>query len=239
MIQCRRLYMPEGKRLWIQGEEADIGYQGKMMEAAGFLIPFRFVSKTQLEYAPPEHMESLAAICLKGPNRKQLKKLLSAVERAQAELESYLLDTDRLLFDADWLFYDGAEDSVRLIYVPWDRRPGEHRKDQASITNDADQGRIFVWKDRKKPGTSLERSLCRYLWNTAAKRRWDKDLWSVIAEYSAFIFSGQEEKAPAKLDPVREQALDTLIDVSSEPEEKALKRFMKRISDKRIHISLS
>lgn len=189
MMRIERSHTDQGRRLRIAGGEPGIPYQEKMMAAIGTLAPFRFLEDHGIEYAPPLEMEPLSAWIRRGPAAGELESFLDAFQETLFVLEGYLLDPEKVLWDPGWIFYDEGKGKVRLVYVPFDGEEGAE---------------------------SVDRKLCRFLWETASVKGWSGEHWTTIGRYSADVYQPQiVQKRALRLgstwSPEKEKALNDLM----------------------------
>ncbi len=168
-------------------DKAGIFYQEKMMPRLPVLVSGRWISHNEVEFTAPLYAQSLDRI-LKGPISSDiLDRILDAFEESIGLLENYLLDKEKLWWDPAWIFFDSRESRIYLVYLPWEETAGK---------------------------IGIEKQLCRYLWVTAARQSWGKDLWERIGRFSVRIYGSKAERIEKLFDPEKEKALDDLMSPS-------------------------
>ena len=103
----------------IQAEKESIAYQGKMMGAIPWLLPFEWASGKDLIYQKGEGI-SLAEWIRTEKCEEEILDVLSAFFKNQKELEAYLIDEEKIMIDPEWIFWVKENKMLQLAYVPWD-----------------------------------------------------------------------------------------------------------------------
>lgn len=106
--------------LYFKGEEEPIAYQSKMMQAVDWLLPFNWLTAQTLQYRR-ETEKSLQSWLEKEPGQEDMAALIEALSLVQKDVEQYLMDWDKLIWDAEWVCWNLQEKSLKLVYCPWDR----------------------------------------------------------------------------------------------------------------------
>ncbi|MBO4889153.1 MAG: hypothetical protein J5589_12710 [Firmicutes bacterium] len=187
-MRVERIESEKGSLLRICEDKAGIFYQERMMPRLPVLVSGRFISQHEAEFIAPAEAQPISRI-LKRPIRKEeLDRILEAFEASIGLLESYLLDKEKLWWDPGWIFYDGRENKVYLVYLPWEEDPGR---------------------------IGIERQLCRYLWLTASFCGWEEDLWESVGKFSVQVYGQRDRIIQKTIDPEKEKVLDDLMAASS------------------------
>lgn len=105
--------------LYFKGEKIPIAYQGRMMEAVEWLLPFTWITGQTLQYSR-ETERSLRNWLEKEPKQEEVVELFVALSRVQKDMEQYLMDWDKLIWDADWVCWNAQNKSLKMVYCPWD-----------------------------------------------------------------------------------------------------------------------
>jgi len=219
-------------------------YQQKMLNVVKWLLPYQWTSKGQLVYF--EGKGQPFSHWLSGrPDTEDLWAFLSKMLDLCNDLESHLLDEDRLFFQPDWLWWDFESCCIQTIYCPWLTQP--------------EQGGIPVYFQR----------LLRLMFRRAVADNWDREKRDLLFAFARQIASGSRDSAaltapftrdvpeqksedtsgekkagpdngqaqagtkrPAErpIDPEKEKALDALIAAQQEKEE-PVRNFFQKLRD--------
>ncbi|MCI8632836.1 MAG: hypothetical protein HFE64_05070 [Lachnospiraceae bacterium] len=198
----------KSEMLHIQADEKVIGYQAKMMREVGWLLPFSW-EEEQLCYQKSKG-KTLLEWLKAEPNEEELLAVIAALGRVQKDIEQYLLDWDKLIWDAEWIFWDSEERKLRLAYCPWDRGTAVH--------------------------TDVFKGLAKLLWQKAVWQRWvQKDLILLIFEFNAQVIGKElvdwqdwaERRQRMQKKEETETALDVLMQEAPKKEKKTILQIWK------------
>lgn len=190
----------------LQGEEDSIAYQGKMMRAIPWLLPFEWVSGKELVYRKGDGQNLLQ--WLQGEKREEeILEVLETFFHNEKELESYLIDEEKLILDPEWIFWVEKEKKLQLAYVPWDVFFGTHKSFVERVTK-------LLWcaaVDQKWQNERL--ILMLYRMQSAVRHQNQPKQWIQWIE--------QEKRRIKERKPIKEQSLDILTEKESDEVEKS------------------
>ena len=196
----------EQNHLVIQAKERPIVSQMEMMKALTWLPVFEWRSSHELTY------ERGPGMCLLQwlENEKKEEETLEIMEaflKIQKEMEAYLMDEEKLIYDPQWIFWESSGKVLKIGYVPWDGQAGL--------------------------ASSFFKQFAKLLWIAAVEQKWQNERL-ILMLYRMQIALKQNQNQPQfwmewieqekrrlkELDTVKEQALDIL----TEEETKVSKR---------------
>ena len=204
----------ESQRMLIRAEEESIVYQGKMMAAIPWLLPYEWIDGNGLVYQKI-NAPNLLQWLQKERREGEILEVLESFFHNYKELESYLIDEEKIVLDPEWVFWMEEEKRLRLAYVPWDV-----------------SGRVH---------SSFVKRFASLLWNTALKQKWQNErlILMLYRMQIAVLHQNQpqlwcqwiegEKKKIKESDPVKEQALDILTEKEPYDEKK---RWFRRFKEK-------
>lgn len=185
------------QQLNLKGDKEPILYQSKMMRAVSWLLPFEWVTDKEVVYQRGSGA-SLRQWLDREPKREEVLKVVEAYAAVQSEVEQYLMDQDKFLWDPDWIYWDGEKEKLQLIYCPWD--------------------------DSNSSGPDLLKRIGLYLWNKSICNQWKEEALLLLichlnmaAQQNAISLSQWLEKERKSEDKqrVQEEALDILMEKDS------------------------
>lgn len=189
----------------IRGEEESIVYQGKMMAAIPWLLPFKWIDGKELVYQK-ENAPNLSQWLQKERGEEEILDVLESFFQNQKELEAYLIDEDKLVLDPEWIFWIEKEKRLRLAYVPWDVS-GKSKNSFAKRFSG------LLWCAALNQNWQNERLiLMLYRMQVAVKHQNQPRSWCQWIE--------QEKRKVKDRDLVKEQALDILTETELYDEKK-------------------
>ena len=198
----------------IRGEEESIAYQGKMMAAIPWLLPYEWIDGKELVYRKEEGL-SLSQWLQKERREEEILEIVEAFFQNHKELESYLIDEEKLIMDPEWIFWIEKEKKIRLAYIPWDVSGGVQNSFVKRFAN-------LLWQAAVRQKWQNERLiLMLYRMQIAVKHQNQPLLWHQWIE--------REKRKMKERDLVKEQALDILTE--SEPLDKK-KGWLRRWKEK-------
>ncbi len=155
----------ESEALYVRADEKAIVYQVQMMQKVKWLLPFSWEEET-LHYQRGMG-KSVLAWLKNEPDQEELLMFITALGMIQKDIEQYLMDWDKLLWDAEWIFWNAEEKRLQMIYCPWDI-------DAVGVTG------IF-------------KGLARLLWQKAVYQKWmQKELILLIFELNTQVAQAGE-----------------------------------------------
>ena len=151
--------------------------------------------------------------CGYNPSLERKKKeeetlgIMEAFLKIQKEMEAYLMDEEKLIYDPQWIFWEASGKVLKIGYVPWDGQAGL--------------------------ASSFFKQFAKLLWIAAVEQKWQNERL-ILRLYRMQIALKQNQNQPQfwmewieqekrrlkELDTVKEQALDIL----TEEETKVSKR---------------
>lgn len=204
----------EEKEIWIRAEKASIHYQSKMMEAIPWLLPFAWQSEKELVYQRGEG-QTIMEWLNQERSENEILALLERYTSIQQELESYLMDQDKLLLDPGWIFWNDMTNELQFAYIPWDF-PVE------------------------AAGTFYKR-FARLLHLSSVEKRWEKErlvlllhrMEIAVKQYENQPLNWkswiqQEKQKMKESEEIKEKALDILTEKETIPEEKSWFQVLKQ-----------
>ncbi len=184
--------------LAVKAKEDPIAYQGEMMKALSWLLKFEWRSNNELVYERGTSISLLQWI----ENEMKEEEVLEVVEafmKIQKEMESFLMDEEKLMYDPQWIFWEPSNKVLRMVYVPWDFQNG------IAIT--------------------FMKRFAKLLWTAAIEHKWQNErLILLLYRMQSALKQNQNqpqfwiqwiEKEKRRLkerDAVKEQALDILTE---------------------------
>ncbi len=182
----------------IKAKERSIVYQGKMMKELSWLPTFEWRSDHELVYRKGRG-SCLLQWLLEEKKEEDVLNVIDAFLMIQRDMEAYLMDEEKLIYDPEWIFWEPANKVLQMVYVPWDFQPG--------VT------------------VSFYKRLAKLLWNAAVNQKWQNERL-ILMLYRMHIALKQNQNQPQmwiqwverekrrikERDAVKEQALDILTE---------------------------
>ena len=198
----------------IRAEEASIAYQSEMMKAIPWLLPYEWISERELVYQRGEGKK--VTVWLQGEKKEEeILAVLEAFLQIQKEMESYLIDEEKLVLDPEWMYWDETEKQLRFAYVPWDTSSGNR--------------------------SSFIKRFAQLLWNAGIHQKWQSERLILMLYRMQIAIKHQnqpqqwcqwmerEKRKIKERDLVKEQALDILTE--EEPKEGKI-GWLRRLKEK-------
>lgn len=190
----------------ITAKESSIVYQGEMMKAIPWLLPFAWKSETELIYEKGTGL-NLPAWLQTEKREDEIVNMVEAYLKIQRELESYLMDEEKLSYDPEWIFWEPIEKRLQFAYVPWDFPTGVHPSFLKRLTGMLCSASVNQrWQNERL-------ILMLHRMQIAVKQNQDQlQLWTQWME--------RERKKMQERDAIKEQALDILTEEEPKKTEK-------------------
>ena len=182
----------------IKAEECSITYQGQMMKALSWLLPFEWHSGNELVYRKGKGVPLPEWI--RGEKKEEeVLNIIDTFLQIQGEMEPYLMDEEKLVYDPEWIFWDPVSEKLQFAYVPWDFQTGVQ--------------------------TSFIKRFAKMLWNAGINQKWQNEKL-ILMLYRMQIAVKHDQNQPQmwsqwiegekrrikERDAIKEQALDILTE---------------------------
>ena len=199
----------------ICAEEKSIAYQGKMLTAIPWLLPFEWRNGQELVYQKGTG-QRLTDWLKKEKREEEILDLLENYYKNQKDAEAYLIDKEKIILDPDWMFWENETKILRLAYIPWDISIGVQHSFVERFAK-------LIWYAAVQQKWQNERLiLMLYRMQIAVKHQNQPRLWDQWIE--------QEKRKIKELNLIKERALDILTEDSEENSKNWIGRLKERFA---------
>lgn len=214
MVQIKR----EEEQIKIRADVPPIEYQCKMMEAVSWLLPFEWGMEGELIYHKGKG-KTIVKWLQEEPKREEILAMVQGILMIQQEIEQYLMDQDKLLWDVNQICWNSETKTFQMIYCPWDSAGWG-------------SSRNFLQK------------LAKLLWQKGVNHKWEEEelilliyRFNIAAAHLKGNILWEEwlEKEKRNLNKVKQEALDILTE---KPAPKQKKRNIFQIWKEKFPIEL-